>query len=305
MSLMLTATQISQATKKAFLDLDRNHLLAFAGSLAYYFFLSLLPLLVFMASLLGYIPIPDLFGQIMGVMRHLVPGDSITLVEKVLSDIMKGKNTGFLSFGFLGTIWSASGGFSAMIEALNVAYDVQEGRPFWKTRPLAIGLTFIVGLLVGIVLASMILGPEWGGKLFAHLGLGPIFISSWLYLRWFVAVGVAVLTVEVVYYLAPNVEQRRFSKTIPGAVIAVLLWILASYGFGIYLQHFANFSKSYGALGAVVALLLWFYISSAAFLIGAEVNSEMIKAARQKLPTKEQPDPQPKEPNPKELKLVS
>ena len=305
MSLLMTVQQISKATKKAFLDLNQNYLLAFAGGLAYYFFLSLLPLLVFLASLLGYIKIPGLFDQMMSVMSHVVPGDSLQLVEKVLSDIMKGQNRGFLSFGFVGTIWAASGGFSALIEALNVAYDAREGRPFWKTRPLAIALTFIVGILVAIVLAAMILGPEWGGKLFTHLGMGPLFLASWLYMRWVLAICFAILAVEVVYYLAPNVEQRRFLKTVPGAVIAVFLWITASYIFGIYLQRFANLNKSYGALGAVVALLLWFYMSGAAFLLGAEINAEFIKVANQKLPLKEIPEPKPAEPKREDLKLVS
>lgn len=301
----MTVVQISKATKKALVDLNQNHLLAFAGSLAYYFFLSLLPLLVFLASLLGFIPIPNLFDQIMVLMAHIVPADSLQLVKKVLTEIMNGQNRGFLSVGFLGTIWAASGGFSAMIEALNVAYDVREGRPFWKTRSLAVALTFLVGVMVAIILASMVLGPVWGSRLFHHFGLDPVFVHTWFYLRWVIAICFAVLAVEVVYYLAPNVEQRRFSKTIPGAVVAVLLWIGASYGFGLYLQHFTNFSKSYGALGAVVALLLWFYLSSAAFLVGAEVNQELIKAAREKLPMKEVPEPKPKEPKREDLKIVS
>jgi membrane protein len=305
MSLTMTVVQISRATKKALVDLNQNHLLAFAGSLAYYFFLSLLPLLVFLASLLGFIPIPNLFDQIMVLMAHIVPADSLQLVKKVLTEIMNGQNTGFLSVGFLGTIWAASGGFSAMIEALNVAYDVREGRPFWKTRSLAVALTFLVGAMVAIILASMVLGPAWGTRLLHHFGLDPVFVRTWFYLRWLIAICFAVFAVEVVYYLAPNVEQRRFSKTIPGAVVAVLLWVGASYGFGLYLQHFTNFNKSYGALGAVVALLLWFYLSSAAFLVGAEVNQELIKAARQKLPMKEVPEPMPKEPKREDLKMLS
>jgi membrane protein len=122
----------------------------------------------------------------------------------------------------------------------------------------------------------------------AHrLGADPIFAASWFYFRWVLAVSFSVLAIEIVYYLAPNVEQRKFWRTVPGAVIAVLLWIAASYGLGFYLQRFGQLSKSYGTLGAVAALLLWLYVSSAAILVGAAVNVELLKTAREQLPVKE------------------
>jgi membrane protein len=137
----------------------------------------------------------------------------------------------------------------------------------------------------------MIFGPHWGGELAATVHLSPLFTKAWFYFRWVLAAICALLSVEVIYYLAPNVEQRRFIRTIPGSFIAVILWIAASYGLGFYLQHFAQLSKSYGALGAVVALLLWLYITSAAILIGAEVNAELMKAAGKQLPMKETVEP--------------
>src|SRR5579864_4590955 len=143
--------RVWRATLKAFKDLDQNHLLAFAGSLAYYFFMSLVPFLILLASLLVYTHIPGLFDYILGGMSRLVPTESMTMIRKVIDDMMDTKSAGILSFGIAGTIWSASGGFSAMIEALNVAYDVQEGRPFWKTRPLAVLLTIVVGALVTVL----------------------------------------------------------------------------------------------------------------------------------------------------------
>ncbi len=285
------ARRLLQATVKAFKDTDRNHLLAFAGSLAYYFFMSLVPFLIFLASVLVYLPIPGLFDYILGGLSHMLPAESMTMIRKVLGDLLNGKSAGVLSFGIIGTIWSASGGFSAMIEALNVAYDVQEGRPFWKTRSLAVLLAIVVGSLVSVLLFAMIFGPHWGGELAAAVHLSPLFTKAWFYFRWVLAAICALLSVEVIYYLAPNVEQRRFIRTIPGSFIAVILWIAASYGLGFYLQHFAQLSKSYGALGAVVALLLWLYITSAAILIGAEVNAELMKAAGKQLPMKEIVEP--------------
>ena len=153
--------RVWRALLKAYKDMDQHHLLAFAGSLAYYFFMSLIPFLIFLASLLVYVPIPGIFDYILGGLSHMLPSDSMAMVRKVVVDLITTNHKGFLSFGIIGTIWSASGGFSAMIEALNVAYDVQEGRPFWKTRPLAVLLTIIVGALVTVLLFAMIFGPHW------------------------------------------------------------------------------------------------------------------------------------------------
>src|SRR5438270_10627043 len=279
-----------RAIKKAGLDIDRKHLLAFSSSLAYYYFLSLLPLLILIASALAYIPIPHLFDQVLLWMAYFVPADSMTLVQKVFSAFMATRNSGFLSFGIVGTIWTASGASAAMIEALNVAYEVKEGRPFWHTRLLAIGLTFILAALGAIVLAAMILGPELGARLAHRVGLDPLFLETWSYFRWILAICTSILAVEVIYHLAPNVEQRKFLRTLPGAVVAVISWVAASFGLGFYLGHFGQLSKSYGTLGAVAALLLWFYVSSAAILIGAEVNAALLKAARDQLPVKQVPE---------------
>ena len=283
--------RIWRAVLKAFKDVDQHHLLAFAGSLAYYFFMSLIPFLIFLASLLHYVPVQGLFDEILRGLSYMLPAESMTLVQKVLTDMMNTTGTGFLSFGIIGTIWSASGGFSAMIEALNVAYDVQEGRPFWKTRSLAVLLTIVVGALVTVLLFAMIFGPHWGGALAAKLNLSPLFTVTWLYFRFVLAAACALMSVEVIYYLGPNVEQRRFLQTVPGSFIAVVLWVAASYVLGFYLEHFAQLSKSYGTLGAVVGLLLWFYVSSAAILIGAEVNAEMAKAVGKEPPVKEAVEP--------------
>lgn len=279
-----------QATGKAVRDVDRKHLLAFAGSLAYYYFLSLIPFLILLASGLAYIPLPHLFDQVLLWMSYFIPPDSMALVRKVFADLMATRNSGFLSFGIIGTIWTASGASAAMIEALNVAYEVKEGRPFWHTRLLAIGMTFILAALGAIVLAAMILGPELGARLAHRVGLDPLFLETWSYFRWVLAICTSIVAVEVIYYLAPNVEQRKFLRTLPGAVVAVISWVAASFGLGFYLGHFGQLSKSYGTLGAVAALLLWFYVSSAAILIGAEVNAALLKAARDQLPVKQVPE---------------
>ena len=285
----MTIPRIWRAFGKAVRDLDQKHLLAFAGGLAYYFFISLFPLLIFLASVVSFLPIPGLFDQILELMALFVPGDSMALLSRVLGEIMSTRDTTFLSLGLIGTLWSMSGGFAGMIDALNVAYDVREGRNFLMVRLLAIALALLVGALVMVVLAAMLVGPRFADWIAYQLGLDPVVTVTWLYFRWFVAVAFATLAVELIYYFGPNVEQRKFIRTVPGALIAVGLWVGASYLFGLYLQHFAQYSKTYGTLGAVVALLFWFYISSSALLIGAEINAELIRQARERLPVKEVP----------------
>jgi membrane protein len=209
------------------------------------------------------------------------------LVQKVVTDVLAQTHPKLLSVGILGTIYAATGGFSSMIEALNVAYDVPETRPWWRTRLLALGLTFVIGALFVVALALMVVGPQFGGWLAAKIGLGSLFAVVWNYIRWAVAIAFTVVGVEVLYFLAPNVKQR-FRATLPGASLAVAAWVAASYGLGIYFQKFANFNKTYGTLGAVIALFVWFYWTNIFILFGAELNSELRKAIGKKpLPVKE------------------
>jgi membrane protein len=176
----------------------------------------------------------------------------------------------------LGTLWTASGGYAAAIEALDIAYDVEEARPFWVTRPLALGLTLLVGALLLIALGVMIVGPEFGTRMAERANLSWLLAEAWPYIHWTVAVLFTVLAVEALYFLAPNVKQR-FWATLPGAVLAVGCWIGLSYGLGIYFRGFAHFNKTYGAMGAVIALMVWLYWTSFFMLVGAELNCELAK----------------------------
>jgi membrane protein len=251
-----------------------------AAALSYYFVLSLFPALIFLSAVVAFLPVPDLFGQALGVMGRFLPPDSMGLVRRVLADVITPNRGAFLSFGILGTLWAASGGFSAAIEALNVAYDVQDDRPFWKTRPLAVGLAFITGALLLIALSVMIVGPRFGEWLAGKVHLSSVFVFLWPYIHWSIAVGFTILAVEALYFLAPNVKQR-FLATLPGAILALVCWIALSYFLGVYFRHFANFNKTYGTLGAAVALMTWLYWTGFAMLVGAELNSELAKMSQE------------------------
>jgi membrane protein len=282
---------IKHALVQTYGDLLRNHTLQMAAALSYYFVLSLFPALIFLSAAVAFLPLPDLFNQALGMMARFLPPDSMGLVRRVLSDVITPNRGTFLSFGILGTLWAASGGFSAAIEALNIAYDVQDDRPFWKTRPLAMGLAFVTVALMLVALSVMIVGPRFGGWFAARVHLSYLFVLLWPYIHWSIAIGFTILAVEALYFFAPNVKQR-FLATLPGAILAVGCWIALSYLLGLYFQHFANFNKTYGTLGAAIALMMWLYWISFAMLVGAELNSELAKISRQgKIEQKREPPP--------------
>jgi membrane protein len=261
-------------------DINRNHTLQMAAALSYYFVLSLFPALIFLSAVVAYLPIPDLFNQALALMGTFVPPDSMGLVRKVLSDVITPNRSTLLSFGLLGTLWTCSGGFSAAMEALNVAYDVDETRPFWRTRLVAIELTFQVGFLMLVALGVMIVGPRFGEWLSGSVHLSWLFAVVWPFIHWAIAVGFTVLAVECLYFIAPNVKQR-FWTTLPGAILAVGWWIALSYLLGIYFRSFANFNKTYGTLGAAVAMMVWLYWTSFGMLVGAELNAELAKQTKE------------------------
>jgi membrane protein len=167
---------------------------------------------------------------------------------------------------------------------------VQENRPFWKTRPLALGLTFLIGFLLIAALALMLVGPNFGGWLASKVGLGAIFTAAWPYLRWAIAVAFTVLAVELIYFLAPNVKQK-FNRTLPGAGVAVGCWILLSWALGLYFQHFANLNKTYGTLAGAIALMVWLYWTAFTVLLGGEINADLLHASGKHIPVKEAAEP--------------
>ena len=268
--------EVGCTLKHVYEDIARNHTMAMAAGLSFYFVLSLFPLLILAAAIVSFLPIPNLFDRILWAMQTVIPSDSMGLVRGILKDVITPSKGSFLTIGILGTLWSASGGFASLIEALNVAYDVPETRPFWKTRSLAIGLMFVIGGLLVAGSVSMFLGPQFGEWLANKAHLSRVFPIVWPYLRWAISIAFAVLAVELLFYWAPNVKQR-FWATLPGAAIGVGFWIAASYALGLYFQHFAHFNKTYGTLGAAVALMTWLYWSWLFILIGAEINSELLK----------------------------
>jgi len=270
---------IRQALVSAYQDVIRHHALQVSAALSYYFVLSVFPGLMFLSAVFTSLRFGDLFNHVLLLMNRLLPADTMHVVRSVLSDVLSSHRGTWLSFGMIGTIWVASTGFAALIEALDIAYDVDDDRPYWKTRLLATGLAAITGTLLLVALGTMIVGPRFGNWMSEHLGLPSVLAIVWPPLRWAIAIAFTVIAVEIVYYLAPNVKQR-FGATLPGAIFSVAVWNTLSFLLGIYFRHFANFNRTYGTLGGVIALMTWLYWTAFALLVGAELNSELAKQSK-------------------------
>lgn len=259
-------------------NMEKNHTMAFAAALAYYFVLALFPFLVLLFAVVAHLPLPDFFSQVMGLIARVIPAANMGPLRNLMKDTVLSAHTRLLTFGILLTLWSASSGFTALIDALNTAYDVSETRRYWKTRSLAIGLTFSVGCLLVMAFALLLLGPTLSERLTEAIGMGYL----WPYVRWAVAIGCTVVAVELLYFVAPNVKYK-FVSTLPGALIAVGGWIGLSYLLGIYFQDFSAYSKGYGSLGVLLAFTIWLYWTGFLVLIGAQFNAELLQENRGRL----------------------
>jgi membrane protein len=259
-------------------DMEKNHTMAFAAALAYYFVVALFPFLIFLSAVAAYLPVPDFFSQIMGLIARVVPAANMGPLRTLMKGTILSRHSRLLTFGILFTLWSASSGFTALIDALNTAYDVAETRRYWKTRGLAVLLTFSVGCLLVIALGLLLVGPSLSAWLTRTFGM----VNLWSYLRWIVAAGCTILAVELLYFVAPNVKQR-FVNTLSGAVIAVGGWMGLSHLLGIYFQDFSAYSRGYGSLGIGLAFSIWLYWTGFVILIGAQFNAELLHVAEEKL----------------------
>jgi membrane protein len=261
-------------------DMSRTRAFVVAAALSFYFLLSLVPLLIVFSSLLAYLPIPNVFDQLLDLMAAVVPPDAMEFVQKVVTSVLTPHGGGLLSFSVLGYFWAASGGFSAMIGALDIAYDVKVSRPWWKDRIQALFLTISTGVLFSISLLLLMAGSILGRMLPVVFPLPESFGHVWPGVRLFLTFLTFLAAVLVMYVFGPNLKIT-FRSALPGAVLATLGWFLGSAGLTFYLRHFADYDLTYGALGAVIVLMLWFYIIAIAMLLGAEVNAQL---ARRKVP---------------------
>ncbi len=267
-----------QALKATVQEFQRDDALGLAAQLAYYLILALFPFILVLVSLMGTFGNPELASTVLGYFRQVLPEEAYEIINTYTANIISGqaKAPGLFTFGILFTIWAASGAFAALINALNRAYDVQETRPFWKVRGLAVLMTLGLSVLILVGVLLLILGPQIGQFIANLFGLDELFLLVWDTVRWPVALFFMIFTVALLYYFAPDVDQP-FRWITPGGLIGVILWVLASVAFNFYVSNFGSYNKTYGSIGAVIVLLLYLYISSLTILFGAELNSVLAR----------------------------
>lgn len=264
--------------------IDRDDVFGRAAQLSYYFALALFPLLIFLSTVLGYFFAAErgLYLRLIHYLGRVMPDSAFELLRSTLEEITTTTGTGKLTFGLLLALFTASAGMEAIIEGLNVAYAVPEVRPRWRRRLVALALTIALGGLVAAALFLILVSDA------AARSIGQYFpvldrIGGWSSLvQWTIGLGFLLLALSLIFRFAPNLRHARWEGNLPGAVLTLICWIIASAGFRIYLSEFGTFNRTYGSLGAVIVLLIWLYVSGAAILIGGELNSVIWQAVRRR-----------------------
>jgi membrane protein len=270
----LTWSELASRTIK---EANDDNALGLAAQLSYYFLLALVPAIVCVVAIASFLP-PETLQNTLEAMRRFAPADVIDLVGNQLMELANRTNQGVFTFGLLLALWSSSAAMVAITDALNRAYDIDEARPWWKVRLTAIALTIGVAVFVVVAFVLVLLGPTLADYLARVLGFGTLFTTLWDVLRWPFAFALVTLGIGFIYYFGPDAEQD-WEWVTPGAVAGTTLWLIASLGFKFYVTRFGTYNETYGSLGGVIVLMLWFYISALAIIVGAEMNAEIEHAS--------------------------
>jgi membrane protein len=265
---------ILKRTIKEFQDDD---LTDWGAALTYYSVMSLFPMLIVLVALLGLVGQESTVTTMTDSLRAAGLDDVAKNIQGPLDEIVthKGGAGALVGFGLLVALWSASGYVGAFTRGMNAIYEVQEGRPFWKLRPLQVVITLAAVLIVSIVLIAVVVSGPIAKAVGTALGIGDTAVTIWGIAKWPVLLVVLMGMVAGLYYVAPNVRQPRLRWVSPGGIVAVVTWVLASAGFGLYVSNFSSYGKTYGTLGSVITFLVWLWISNLALLFGAELDSEL------------------------------
>ena len=257
--------------KCAVKEFNADEMPTYAAALAFQALFSLFPFLLFLMALISFFDLQPFFDWLRDQAALLLPAQAMEQVDKVIVQFQTQK-AGLFSFAILVALWTASAGVRSMMVAMNRAYDVPEGRPLWKLYPLSTLYTLGIAAMLLSASALMVVGPSLMGRLAGLIGFEAYLVVLWTWLRWPVAILLLVVAVAVIYYVTPDVQQE-FRFITPGSLLAVLVWIAASLGFGVYVQNFADYNATYGSVGAIIVMLLYFYLSAAVLLFGAELNA--------------------------------
>jgi len=251
-----------------------DDLLGWSAQISYYFFLALFPALICLVAIASFFPIEHFTDIILGILMRIAPEDVLSLVSRQLMVIAETRSAGLLTFGIIGTVWTASAGMQTLIRTLNFAYHVPETRPWWRVRMRAMILTLVVPVIFLASMTIVLVGPVLGERLAESLHLSAIFVFTWRIVHWPLVFVLAVSGLSFVYTVGPD-ASHRWQCLFPGASMATLIWLGASLGLRWYVSSLATYQQTYGTIGTALVILLWFYVSGFAMLLGAELNSVM------------------------------
>ncbi len=268
----------SELARRTWREVVDDDVLGLAAQLSYYFFLALFPAILFLLAVASFFPLSNITDDVGRSLGPFVSPQVLELIQEQMRRLADNENGGLLTFGVAGALWSSSAALVSIVGALNRAYDIDEGRPWWKVRLVAIGLTLGVALIVLIALSLVLVGPTLAEKLGQTTGWGAPFEWTWLILQWPLVFVLVATGIGLIYYFGPDADQDWVWIT-PGAVAATILWLLVSLLFKIYVANFTDYEGSYGTVGGVIVVLLWFYVSGIAILTGAELNAEIEHAS--------------------------
>ncbi|MFQ3543964.1 YihY/virulence factor BrkB family protein [Halobacillus rhizosphaerae] len=256
--------------KTLFSRFAEDDIFGLAAQLAYFFLLSLLPFMIFLVTLLGYLNIKE--DRVIALINVYAPPETIDILSENITSLFNDQNGGLLSFGVIGTLWAASNGVNAIIKAFNRAHHVEENRSFFVSRVVAIVLTIAMVLVIAIAFLLPVLGNTIGTYVFSFFGMSNGFIAVWDALRWVISSVIFFIVLSFLYIMAPN-KPLRYKDTVVGAVFATIGWQLVSLLFSFYVSKMGSFSTTYGSLGGVIVLMIWFYLSGIVIITGGEINA--------------------------------
>lgn len=264
-------------------EISENNFLGRASELAFDFLFALFPLVLFMLTLFGLFASRtlELQNDFLSYFGDFVPAAAFDLLRKTTAELVANSSSGKLTFGIVVSLWFASGGVSAMISALNVAYRVREARSWLRVRIISLGLTLAISVLLLAASLTVLASTHLADWLGAELQLQPTVVALWKTFQWPAAIFFVIESYSLIYFFGSGLkEERDWHWITPGSAFGAFVWLLASVGFRVYLRYFNNYSTLYGSLGAVMILLAWLYLAALAFLIGGEINAEIDRAAK-------------------------
>ena len=267
-----------QLARRTWREVIEDDVPGLAAQLSYYFFLALFPAILFLLALASFFSLSNVTDDVARSLGPFVSPQVLDLIQQQMQRLANNENGGLLTFGVAGALWSSSAAIVSIVGALNRAYDIEEARPWWKVRLIAIGLTLAVAVIVIIALSLVLVGPSLATKLGQVTGLGAPFEWTWLVLQWPLVFGMIAIAIGLIYYFGPDAEQD-WAWITPGAIAGTVLWLIVSLLFKLYVANFTDYEGTYGMVGAVIVVLLWFYVSGIAILTGAELNAEIEHAS--------------------------